>query len=169
MKVDPPPYPFIMGPIIRRWDSRTVPGSNFYFIHWVLPHEEPRMKIGHPPHAHAEAELLIHLGTDPNNPKDLGAEVEICMGPELEKYVITETTVIFIPPNFIHGPWNPRRTTRPWIFIEINQGLRHTEKFFPQLLSREERARLDWNFWHDENMSEGYSNMPRYLGKIKDR
>jgi hypothetical protein len=165
LKNNPPPYPFVMGPILQRMDNKTIAGSNFYFIHWVLPHEEPRMKIGHPPHCHAEAELLIHIGTDPAHPDDLGAEVELCMGPELEKHVITESTVVFIPPNFIHGPWNPQKTVRPWIFIEINQGLKHTEKFFPQLLTREHRAKLDWSFWHDDAMGEGYSNMPEYLGK----
>jgi hypothetical protein len=68
--------------------------------------------------------------------------------------------VVFLPPNFIHGPWNPLKTVRPWIFIEINQGTQHTEKFYPQLMNSEQRAKLDWKFWHDENMSEGYSNMP---------
>jgi hypothetical protein len=152
--------PFIMGPILQRMDSRTIEGSNFYFIHWVVPHEEPRMKIGHPPHIHSEAELLIHLGTDPDRPDDLGAEVEIYMGPEQERHVITETCIIFMPPNFIHGPWNPLRTTRPWLFIEINQGLEHTEKFYPQFCTPEQRAQLDWGFWHDDKMGEGYSNMP---------
>ena len=157
-------FPFIMGPIVTRMDNKTINGSNFYFIHWVLPHETPRMTIGHPSHIHSEAELLIHLGTDPNNPDDLGAEVELYMGPELERHVITETTIVFIPPNFMHAPWNPLKTARPWIFIEINQGLEHTEKFFPQLLTREHRDKLDWNFWHDDKMSPGYSNMVKPEG-----
>lgn len=152
-------FTFPMGPILQRMDSKTIDGSNFYFIHWVLPHEKPHMKVGHPPHIHSEAELLIHIGTNPDDPDDLGAEVELYMGPEMERHVITETTVVFIPPNFIHAPWNPLKTYRPWIFIEINQGFEHTEKFFPQLVTREQRAQLDWSFWHDEGMSEGYSNM----------
>ena len=159
LKNSPPGYEFVMGPILQRMDTRTIEGSNFYFIHWVLPHEKPHMKVGHPPHIHSEAELLIHIGTDPDNPEDLGAEVELYVGPEQERHVITESTVVFLPPNFIHGPWNPLRTTRPWIFIEVNQGLAHTEKFYPQLLDKETRAKLDWTFWHDDNMSEGFPNM----------
>jgi hypothetical protein len=157
-------FKFVMGPIIQRMDSKTVAGSNFYFIHWVLPHDKPRMTIGHPSHIHSEAELLMHIGTNPDDPDDLGAEVELYMGPELERHVITQTTVVFIPPNFIHAPWNPLKTTRPWIFIEVNQGLRHTEKFYPQLLTKEHRAQLDWNFWHDDAMSEGYPNMVKPEG-----
>ena len=160
LKYEPPPgRPFIMGPSIQRMDEKTIAGSNFYFIHWVLPHAEPRMKVGHPPHIHSEAELLIHIGTNPDDPMDLGAEVELYMGPELERHVITRSTVVFIPPNFIHAPWNPLKTVKPWIFIEINQGLRHTEKFYPQLLTKEQRAVLDWNFWKDDAMSIGYPNM----------
>jgi hypothetical protein len=87
LKYDPPPgFNFVMGPIIKRTDARTIEGSNFYFIHWVLPHETPNMKIGHPPHIHSEAELLIHIGTDLDNPEDLGAEVEIYMGPEQDAF-----------------------------------------------------------------------------------
>jgi hypothetical protein len=34
LKYAPPPgRPFIMGPIIQRMDSKTITGSNFYFIH----------------------------------------------------------------------------------------------------------------------------------------
>ena len=160
LRYEPPPgRPFIMGPILQRMDTSTIQGSNFYFIHWVLPHETPRMPIGHPPHIHSEVELLIHIGTNPDDPMDLGAEVELYVGPEQERHVITTTTVVFLPPNFIHGPWNPLKTVRPWIFIEVNQGLRHTEKFYPQLLSAEQREKLDWSFWRDDGMSEGYSNM----------
>ena len=38
---------------------------------------------------------------------DLGAEVVLYMGPEMEKHVITKTSAVFIPANFIHCPWNP--------------------------------------------------------------
>ena len=28
-----------------------------------------------------------------------------------------------------------------------------------RLVTKEQRAELDWSFWHDDGMSEGYSNM----------
>lgn len=138
-----PPEGFEMDPhipfeMITRIDSEVLPGSNFYMVHWVLPHEQPFLNIGHPPHIHKDAELLFHIGSDPNNPQDLGAEIEFYLGPELEKHVITKSCVIYIPPNFIHSPWKPLRTTRPWIFIEVNQGPTHTEKGYHQLLSEED-------------------------------
>jgi len=150
----PPGKPFAMGPVLGHFGDETIKGSNFYFLHWVLPHEVPKMKLGHPPHIHKEAELLFHIGTNPDDPTDLGAEIEICMGPELEKHVITKSTVVFIPPNCIHAPWNPIRTWRPWIFIEVNQGLRHTEKFYPQLLTREQREGEDQSMWKDDHIED---------------
>ena len=82
---------------------------------------------------------------------DLGAEVEMYMGPELERHVFNQTVVIYIPPNFVHAPWRPLKTTRPWIFIEVNQGPSHTEKSFRQVLPKEVRERVDWSTrWKDE-------------------
>ena len=138
-------------------DDSTIKGSNFYWLVWFTPEKPFNLNIGHPPHIHKDAELLFHIGTDPNDPTDLGAEVELHMGPEMERHVITQSTVVFIPPNFIHAPWNPLRTERPWIFIEVNQGLKHTEKFYPQLLTRQQRTELDWKFWHDDDFE--LSNM----------
>lgn len=126
--------------VITRFGNDTFPvaGSNFYYVHWILPHDEPFLEIGHPPHIHRDAELLFHIGTDPNNPSDLGSEIEWYMGPEMEKHVITKSCVIYIPPNCIHSPWRPLKTWRPWIFIEVNQGPVHTEKGYHQILSPEQ-------------------------------
>jgi ferredoxin len=127
--------------MITRIDRDVLPGSDFYMIHWVMPHDEPFLQIGHPPHIHKDPELLFHIGSDPNNPQDLGSEIELYLGAELEKHVITKSCVIYIPPNFIHAPWKPLKTWRPWIFIEVNQGPRHTEKGYHQLIDPEAIAR----------------------------
>jgi ferredoxin len=128
----PEHIPFNM---ITRIDDQLLPGSQFYLAHWVMPHDTSFMTVGHPPHIHRDPELLFHIGSDPDNPQDLGAEVEIFLGAELERHVITTSCCIYIPPNFIHAPWKPLKTRRPWIFIEVNQGPRHTEKGYHQLLS----------------------------------
>lgn len=144
-----------LGPMLARMDNNTFTGCQFYMVHWIMPgtdnHFEDRPYAGHPPHIHRDAELLFHIGTDPDNPMDLGGEAILYLGPELEKHVITESCVVWIPPNFIHAPWRPINTKRPWIFIEINQGPLHTEKSFRQLLPKDERENTDWgNRWKDE-------------------
>ena len=141
-------------PVMSRMEDSVIKGSHFYLVHWMLPDTGPPLDNrpfgGHPPHIHKDAELLFHIGTNPADPMDLGAEVEMYMGPELERHVITRTCCIYIPPNFIHAPWRPLKITRPWIFIEVNQGPEHTEKSYRQLLPKEVRESTNWAMWPDE-------------------
>jgi len=104
---------------------------------WLPPKSTPyRM---HPPHIHTHAEFLIHLGTNPDDPFDLGAEIELCMGKELEKYIITRPTIVYIPPGFIHSPWIIKKVHRPFIFIQIPHGKEKGGKYYPQLLPEDQR------------------------------
>jgi hypothetical protein len=151
---DPSLFPTERRPVMARMEDSLCAGSNFYLVHWMMP-TRPDSPFntpmsGHPPHIHKAAELLFHIGTNPDDPMDLGAEVEMYMGKELERHTFTRTTVIYIPPNMIHAPWRPIKTVRPWIFIEVNQGLQHTEKLFPQVLPKEVRDRVDWSRWKEE-------------------
>ena len=140
---------------IARVDYNTFKGCNFYWVHWNLPnasgHSSPDMiSVGHPPHTHKDAEILMLIGTNPDDPTDLGAEVELQMGAEREKHIMTKSTVVFIPANVIHCPYIIKRTDRPWIFVEINQGPVHTEKLYPQILTEEEKKLVDWSKWKEE-------------------
>jgi len=127
-------------------DSAIMKGSNYYRLSRMQPNPEPHNTPLPPrargPHIHKYGELLMHLGTNPNDPFDLGAEVELCMGKEMEPHLITRSTVVYIPANFIHSPWIVKRAWRPWIFIQINQGPMHTEKNYPQLLPKELRETM---------------------------
>ncbi len=87
------------------------------------------------------------IGTNPDDPTDLRAEVELQMGSKREKHTITKSTVVYIPPNLIHCPYIIKRTERPWIFVEVNQGPVHTEKLFLHILTEEERKSIDWSKW----------------------
>jgi hypothetical protein len=144
---------FILGNVLQKFDSTFMKGSNFYFLHWIMPDqsllEREELKVGHPPHVHKHAEILFHIGTNPDDPLDLGAEIEFHMGKEMERHVITQTTAVFIPPMVVHAPWRPLKLRRPFIFLQVNQELEKTEKFFPGLLSEDLRKRADWNAWKD--------------------
>ena len=67
---------------IMRFNSDTfpVPGANFNWVQWIMPHDKPFLDIGHPPHIHKDPELLFHIGGDPNNPTELNSEVEFYLG-----------------------------------------------------------------------------------------
>jgi hypothetical protein len=139
---------------VARVDFNTFKGCNFYWVHWNLPNPPKGHAgthgVGHPPHIHKDAEILMLIGTNPDDPTDLGAEVELQMGAEREKHIITMSTVVYIPPNLIHCPYIIRKTIRPWLFIEVNQGPAHTEKLFPKVLTEEERKSVDWSIWKEE-------------------
>ncbi|MCK4273405.1 MAG: DUF521 domain-containing protein [Dehalococcoidales bacterium] len=83
-------------------------------------------------------ELLVKYG------EALGAEVELYMGPEQERHVITTTTVVFIPPNFIHAPWNPLEDGQALDFHRNQSGLQAYGEILPAAIDQgaESRFRL---------------------------
>lgn len=128
-------------------DGKTFEGCNEYQIFWVgdKPYGAYGTKawgeIYHGPHTHKYPELFIHLGTDPENPFDLGAEVEMFVGPEMEKHVITQSTIICLPANFAHGPWRILKVTRPFMIVTVNQSPKHTERALRDMVPKEDWKR----------------------------
>ena len=59
--------------------------------------------------------------------KDLGAEFELFMGEEMEKHVITKSTIIYIPENTVHCPFNINMVTRSFLFMQAHYGPKLTE------------------------------------------
>jgi len=151
-KLWPPPPPTKGGkdtrPTIAQIDDHIAKGAFFYRVHWMLPGGEPE-GIGHPPHIHKEAELLFHIGTNPDDPMDLGAEVEMHMGEEMERHVFNKSTVIWIPGGLIHSPWKPLKIFRPFIMIQVNQAVNKTEKFTLHILPKELRDKVDMSMIKD--------------------
>jgi hypothetical protein len=71
-------------------------------------------------HSHDFHELLCFIGGNPENINDLGAEISICLGDELEEHIITSATVVTIPPGLKHCPLVVKKVTRPFVFLEIS-------------------------------------------------
>ena len=72
------------------------------------------------PHAHEFAELLCFLGSDPTDIRNLGAEVEVCLGEEQEKHIFDTAAVISIPAGLIHCPLVVRNVKKPFVFLEVS-------------------------------------------------
>ena len=62
-------------------------------------------------HSHQFEEVVKLFGTDPENPKDLCGEVEFCMGDE--RYMITQSCIIYVPKGIMHCPLIFHRVDRP--------------------------------------------------------
>jgi len=71
-------------------------------------------------HSHDFHELLCFIGGNPENINDLGAEISICLGDELEEHIITSATVVSIPPGLKHCPLVVKKITKPFVFLEVS-------------------------------------------------
>ena len=71
------------------------------------------------PHAHDFDQFLHFYGADPLKITDFDAEVEISLGEEGEKHIITEPTVLHIPRDTIHCPLNFKVVNNPVIFMNV--------------------------------------------------
>ena len=86
-----------------------IPGSTFNvgFQIFTKPFFLDRM-----PHKHKVEEYLIFLGGTFPNVYDFDARISFCIGEEMEEYIITQPTIVRIPPGVQHCPLN---------FIEVNK------------------------------------------------
>ena len=120
-------------------DDDIIKGSNYFSAMIMGP---SALNAGHGPHTHKDPEVLVALGTDPDNPRELGGEIELCMGPEMEKHIITQSTLVYIPANFIHCPFRVTRVDRPFLFIQSQYAPKLTEKSYKQLVAEKERDKM---------------------------
>jgi hypothetical protein len=72
------------------------------------------------PHVHDYDQVMLFAGTDMDDIGDLGAEVEFCLGDELETHMITTTTAIAIPKGVPHFPATVNRLFKPFLFMEVS-------------------------------------------------
>jgi hypothetical protein len=70
-------------------------------------------------HTHSCAEFLYFIGGNPMDFKDFGAEVELVMGDEGEKYLINTTTWVYIPRGLLHCPLTFKKVDKPIMFGHV--------------------------------------------------
>jgi len=120
-------------------DNDIIEGCNYFSAMWMG--ETATKTLGHGPHTHPVPEVLVALGSDPNNPQDLGAEFEMYMGVEMEKHIVNRSTLIYIPANTVHCPFTVTRVTRPFLFIQAHYGPKLAETARRDLVPEEMRKK----------------------------
>ncbi len=85
-------------------------------------------KAPHTPHVHDFDQVLVFAGSNMDDIGDLNAEVEICIGDELETHMITTTTAVAIPKGTPHFPATINMMQRPLFFYEISIAPQYSEK-----------------------------------------
>ncbi|MEJ2244893.1 MAG: hypothetical protein P8Y80_02225 [Acidobacteriota bacterium] len=120
-------------------DNDIIEGCNYFSAMWMG--ELATKTLGHGPHTHPVPEVLVALGSDPENPEDLGAEFELYMGTEMEKHIINKSTMIYIPENTVHCPFTITRVTRPFLFIQAHYGPKLAETARRDLVPEDMRSK----------------------------
>ncbi len=88
-------------------DDRVVPGSFYVEAVWVTG----SVPTVHPVHRHDHDEVLGFVGSNMEDPTDLGAEIDIIF--DGKKTTITKTCFIHVPAGVEHGGLCFRKIDRP--------------------------------------------------------
>jgi hypothetical protein len=97
-------------------DSDVAEGAFYMECVWVMPRPAGApmpggRRVGTEPHTHDYDEVIAFIGTDLNDPYDLGAEVELWLGDE--KHIITKSSLVFVPAGLKHCPLTFLKVDRP--------------------------------------------------------
>jgi hypothetical protein len=71
------------------------------------------------PHSHEFDEYLSFFGMNQDGMKELGGEIEICIGAEQEKHVFNTPTTLFFPKGLFHCPLRFVRVDKPFMIVHI--------------------------------------------------
>jgi hypothetical protein len=81
---------------------------------WISPGPNPGV---YPAHTHPHGEMIGFIGTNPDDPTDLGGEAELWI--DDEQYFITESFLAFFPKDILHCPLMVTNVKRPIFHFDI--------------------------------------------------
>ena len=106
-------------PAMTLMSNNLVPGSNNYIeAGWIFAMPDPNPHIGE--HTHDYDEIVMHIGIDPEDQEDLGAEIEFML--DGIPLTITKTSSVFVPRGMKHGPLTWKRFSKPHLEMTVMLG-----------------------------------------------
>ena len=106
-------------PAMTLMSSNLIPDIKLYIeAGWVTGMPDPATHIYE--HTHDYDEIVIHVGTDPDNREELGGEIEFMM--DGQSLTIDKSSAIFVPKGVKHGPLTWKRFDKPHIEMTIMLG-----------------------------------------------
>lgn len=99
---------------IAQIDDTFIKCGLSFTLTYVSPKDTHKI---HGPHTHDYPELLGYFGTNLDDPFDLGGEIELYMGEEMEKHTFNKSTLIYLPANFVHCPLIFKKVERAFLFM----------------------------------------------------
>ena len=108
-----------IGPAMTLLSNNLIADTNNYVeVGWILSMPNPNPCIGE--HVHEYDEIVMHIGIDPNDPEDLGAEIIFYL--DGQPLTINRTSTVFVPKGVKHGPLVWKRVDRPHLEMTIMLG-----------------------------------------------
>lgn len=99
--------------------NNLIPKTNMYIeTGWVFGMPDPNPHIEE--HVHDYDEIVIHLGTDPDNQEELGGEIEFMVGGQ--PLIINKTSAVYVPKGVPHGPLTWKKYEKPHLEFTIMIG-----------------------------------------------
>jgi hypothetical protein len=101
-------------------DEELCPEANAWLdIVWIWDKTTPSELPGL--HSHPFAEIVLLIGSNPKDLRDLGGKVSWGMGEgdDAETFALTKTTAIYVPAGLAHGPLVYTRVERPMLNVVI--------------------------------------------------
>lgn len=95
-------------------DGENTPGAFNVNVTWLWKATDFNHDVAH---KHDYDEVIAFFGGDPENPHDLNAEIEFWL--EDEKYILTKSTLLFIPKGLTHCPLRVLSINRPVFHFTI--------------------------------------------------
>ena len=95
-------------------DSEVIKGAFYMELAWFWPGKWPEAKTDEgtvKTHSHEFDEAIAFVGTNPDDPYDLGGEVELWVNGE--QNILDRSFVAFIPAGTMHCPLIIRKVNRP--------------------------------------------------------
>ena len=115
-------------PSMTYMSNNLVPGSHTYVeVSWIYDVPTPNPYVYE--HAHNYDEIVMHIGSDPENPEALGGEMEKCVGGQPLSF--DRTTALFLPRGTKHGLLTWKKVSRPHIEMTVMLGCGDLAKAMP--------------------------------------
>jgi len=104
-------------------DGNVVPGAFQMNTAWY--HSVPERDPIFPEHEHPYDEIIGFFSNDPENPYDLGAEIDFAVDGEMHK--ITKSTLLFVKGGQSHGPMHIKKVDRPVFHFSVVMNTEYAE------------------------------------------
>jgi len=103
-------------------DGKVVEGAFQMNTAWYL---KAANTLEDKPHVHDSDEIIGFFGSDPDNPHDLGGEIEIWL--EDDRHIIDKSAMIFVPAGMVHCPLVLKRVDRPIFHFTVVTGQQYVK------------------------------------------